>query len=130
MRCSKDTEYTTYKYKWKVLWLNIIFIIRAFSLLLEEPLSAYCPATLTLGNIAPFWTYSLFEVIPPTSFWMTSRSLVVSRAPLCNTFGPPVVFQPWDMPCPSVLVGANFVDNINDICLQVDPACTLSVVQC
>ena len=47
-------------------------IIRVFaSFLLEETLSAYCPATLTFGNMAPFWTYSLFKVILPTSFWMT-----------------------------------------------------------
>ena len=74
------------------------------------------------GNMAPVWTYSLFKVIPPTSFWMTPRLLVVSWAPV----GPPVVFQPWDMPCPSVLVDANLVDNVNDTCLQVDPAGTFS----
>ena len=41
------------------------------SLLLEEPLSAYCPAMSIFGNMAPVWTYSLFKVILPTSLWMT-----------------------------------------------------------
>ena len=100
------------------------------SLLLKELLSAYCPVMLIFGNMAPVWTYSLFKIILPTSFWTTPRLLVVSWAPLCHMFGPPVVFHPWDMPCPLVLVGANLVDNINDTCLQVDPAYTFSVMQC
>ena len=44
-------------------------IIRVIvSLLLEEPLSAYCPAMLIFGSMVPVWTYSLFKVILPTSF--------------------------------------------------------------
>ena len=100
------------------------------SLLLEEPFSAYCPAMSIFGNMTPVWTYSLFKVIPPMSFCMTPRVLVVLWAPYCHTFGPPVVFQPWDMLWPLVLVGVNLVDNVNDSCLQVDPTCTFSVTQC
>ena len=51
--------------------INII-IIRVFaSFLLEEPLSAYCPAMSIFGNMAPVWTYSLSKVILPISFWTT-----------------------------------------------------------
>ena len=49
---------------------------------------------IIFGNMSPVWTYSLFKVIPPTSFWMTPRLLVVLWAPLCHTCSPPVVFQP------------------------------------
>ena len=109
----------------------IIIIIRVLvSLLLEEPLSTYCPATLIFGNMAPVWTHSLFKIIPPMSFWTTPRPLVLSWTPLCYMFGPPVVFQPWDMPYPSVLFGVNLVDNISDTCLWADPARTFSVAQC
>ena len=87
-------------------------------------------SNIIFGNIAPVWTYSLFKIILPMSFWMTPRLLVVSWAPLCHMFCPPVVFQPWGMPCPLVLVGANLVDNISDTCLWADPACTFSVMQC
>ena len=114
-----------------VTTLSSFIIIRVFvSLLLEESLSTYCPAMSIFGNMAPVWTYSLFKVIPPTSFWMTPRPLVVMWVPLCHMFGPLVVFQSWDMPYPSVLVGANLVDDINDTCLGADPACTFSIVQC
>ena len=82
------------------------------------------------GNMAQVWTNGLIKAIPPTSFWMTPRLLVVLLAPICHVFGPPAVFQLWDMPCPSVLVGANLVDNVSDTCLQADPACTFSVMQC
>ena len=53
------------------------------SILLEEPLSAFCPAMSIFGNMAPVWTYSLIKVILPMSFWMTIRPLLVSWAPLC-----------------------------------------------
>ena len=39
---------------------------------------------------------------------MTPRLLVVLWASLCHAFGPPVVFLLWDLPFPSVFVGANF----------------------
>ena len=99
------------------------------SLLSEEPLSALCSATLIFGNMALVWTYSLIEIILPTSFWMTPRLLMVLLAPLCHVFGPPVVFQSWDMPCPSVLVYMNLVDNVSDAYLWVDPAHTFSIMQ-
>ena len=52
--------------------IMLFIIIRVFaSLPLEEPLSAYCPVMSIFGNMAAVWTYSLFKVIPPMSFWMT-----------------------------------------------------------